>query len=344
MARLAEYSITDFHIYPPVGTDDWRYAFATARVKALETQLLAGSTIEDMTNARGFEEAAELLAGGEYALPQDKNRFAELQNLLQERRTAVRRLFSDLCIDKSIVKLFRSRDDFANLRLAVRRAVTDRPIGEDYSPDGNVPPDMYEQIFKEEKYELFPDYMQNAIERAVLDYYDDKDIRQIDYAIDAVQAEYNLSEARRLKSQFLLGLFKIQIDLNNLKTILRVKFTEADRRNVFLAGGYLQTERFQKALELDYKAIAGLFYASPYYSLIEEGSAYLADENSFLKIEQLCDRHLAGFLRTGRQITAGPQPVIAYFLMKENEIRTVRLILTAKRNNLESKLILDRVA
>lgn len=344
MARAAEQSITDFHIYPPIGTDDWRYAFATARANSLETQLLTASTFEDMTNASGFDEAMELLAGGEYALPQSEDRFTELQNLLREIRTSVRRLFCDLCVEESIVKLFKSRDDFTNLRLAVRRAVTDRPIGQDYSPDGNVPPQMYEPVFKEEKYELFPGYMQNAVERAVLDYYYNKDIRRIDYAVDSVQAEYNLNEARLLKSPFLLGLFRIQIDLNNIKTMLRVKFTDADQRNVFLEGGYLETERFGKALELDYKAVAPVFYVSPYYNLLQEGAEYLANENSFLKIEQLCDRHLMGFLHTTREIIAGPQPVIAYLLMKESEIRTVRLILTAKRNNLENRLIMDRVA
>jgi len=29
--------------------------------------------------------------------------------------------------------------------------------------------------------------------------------------------------------------------------------------------------------------------------------------------------------------------------MKENEIRTVKLILTAKKNNLDTKLIMDRI-
>jgi V/A-type H+-transporting ATPase subunit C len=48
-------------------------------------------------------------------------------------------------------------------------------------------------------------------------------------------------------------------------------------------------------------------------------------------------------LKTTIQITAGPQPIIAYLLMKENEIRTVKLILTAKKNNLDTKLLLDRI-
>ena len=71
--------------------------------------------------------------------------------------------------------------------------------------------------------------------------------------------------------------------------------------------------------------------------------AYMTSNNSFLKLEQHCEGHLTGFLKTTSQITAGPQPVIAYLLLKENEIRTVRLILTSKNNALDTKLILDRL-
>jgi len=61
-------------------------------------------------------------------------------------------------------------------------------------------------------------------------------------------------------------------------------------------------------------------------------------------VEQQCDDYLLGYLRQTMQIASGPQPVIAFFLAKEHEIRTVRLILTAKKNQLDTKLILDRIA
>ncbi|MHC4072278.1 MAG: V-type ATPase subunit, partial [Planctomycetota bacterium] len=93
-----------------------------------------------------------------------------------------------------------------------------------------------------------------------------------------------------------------------------------------------------------YEALAQLFFVTPYYHLIEAGAAYLTSEKSFLKIEQQCQEHLTGFLKSTIQITAGPQPIIAYLLLKENEIRTVRLILTARKNNLDTKLILDRIS
>lgn len=90
-------------------------------------------------------------------------------------------------------------------------------------------------------------------------------------------------------------------------------------------------------------AVAGLFFATPYFEMVQTGASYLASEESFLKLEQQCEEYLAGFLKSTIQITAGPQPIIAYLLLKEDEIRKLRLILTAKRSHLNPKLILDRL-
>ncbi len=343
VAEQAELGGVDFYMYPSVGGEDWGYAFATAQVRALETQMLSGAALLDMANAQNFEEAADLLTAGEYALPQGDRDFTEVENILKLRRSAVRKLFADLMIDEPIAELFRARDDFANMRLALRRILTEKALGTDYSDDGNVSAEQFEQVFEQENYSLLPDYMQQAVERAVLAYYQDKDIRRIDYAIDAVHAEYNLQKAHRLESVFLLGLFRIQIDLTNIRTMLRLKFTESDQRNVFLGGGYVEQQRLKHGLDVGYESVGALFFATPYCQLVESGLNYLVSNKSFLKLEQQCQEHLTGFLKTTVQITAGPQPVIAYLLMKENEIRTVRLILTAKRNALDTKLILDRL-
>ncbi len=337
-------AVLDFYTYPPVGTDDWRYVFQSAQVRVLEMQMFTRAAFLDMANAENFQAAADLLSATEYSLPHSGQHFTEVEDILRARRSAVRQLFEELMIDKAVVHLFRTRDDFANLRLAVRRTLTEKPIGADYSEDGNVPPELYEEVFEQENYDLFPDYMADAVEQAVLAYYRNKQIPDIDHAIDAVQAQYNLKQAHRLKSIFLLGLFRVQIDLTNIRTMLRLKYTDSEQRNVFLKGGFIELERLERGAEIGYEALAPLFFVTPYYRLVEAGVAYLMSDKSFLKVEQQCEEHLTGFLKSTVQITTGPQPIIAYLLMKENEIRTVRLILTAKKNNLDTKLILDRIS
>jgi V/A-type H+-transporting ATPase subunit C len=345
-----EQAVLDFYTYPPVGEDDWQYGHQTARVRMLEMQMLSQTMLQDMTSAETFHIATDLLASTEYVLPHSAGRLtagggsiAQVEKMLLGRRSAVRELFADLMLDKPIVHLFKTRDDFANLRLGLRRMLTGKPVGSDYSNDGNVPPELYERVFKEENYELLPDYMQQAVDEAVLAYYQNKDVRQIDYAIDRFQAEYNLIKAHEMKSIFLLGLFRVQIDLTNIRTMLRLKFTGSEQRNVFLEGGYVQPERFETGLALGYESLGTLFFATPYHKVVEIGANYLSSDKSFLKAEQQCEQFLHGFLKTTAYITTGPQPIIAYLLMKENEIRTVRLILTAKKNSLDTRLVLDRI-
>ena len=343
MAEVAEQAVLDFYMYPAIGADDWRYTFHTAWVRALEMEMLSKAVLLDMANAENFEQAADLLSSTEYAVGRGGKNFAEVENILQQRRTAVRKLFAELMIDESITELFRTRDDFANMRLALRRTLTEKPVGTDYSNDGNVPAEIFEEVFEQENYTLLPLHMREAIERAVLAYYQNKDIRQIDFSIDSVQAQYNLKKAQQLKSDFLTGLFRIQIDLTNIRTMLRLKFTESEQRSVFLEGGYVEIEQLKHGLDIGYETLAQLFFVTPYHEVVELGANYFMSNKSFLKAEQQCEKHLMGFLKTTTQITAGPQPVIAYLLMKENEIRQVRLILTAKKNALETRLILDRL-
>lgn len=343
MAVSTEQPVIDFNLYPSVGDDDWNYTFATAKVRALETQMLNRPTLIDMANAADFTQAVELLSSSEYSMPAAAKDFGQVENTLLAKRAEVRELFKQLITDEHLIELLKEKDDFANLRLALRRKLTDKPIGTDYSNEGSIPAEEFEQIFEQENYAPLPMHMQEAIESAVLAYYQNKNVRDIDFAIDASQADYKISSARQLNNIFLEGLFRIQVDLLNIRTMLRLKFTESELRSVFVDGGFIETGLFKHCLDIGYEAVAALFFATPYYEVVDSGAGYLSANKSFLKLEAACDKYYAGFLKQTQQITAGPQPVIAYLLAKESEIRTVRLILTGKKNNLETRLILDRL-
>jgi V/A-type H+-transporting ATPase subunit C len=252
-------------------------------------------------------------------------------------------LFAEWMLDEAVVTLFKSRDDFTNLRLALRRVLTERPVGDGYSSDGNVAPEVLAQVFEEDNYALLPDYLAEAVEQATLAYYQNKEIPAIDHALDRFEAEHRIAQARAIDEPFLINLCRIQIDLTNIRTALRLKHIDAVHRQVLLPGGFVEADRWRQVLELGYDALGQLFFATPYHRIVEAGAAYLVSDQSFLRAEQLCDEYLMGYLKAAAQITAGPQPIIAYLLAKEHEIRTVRLILTAKKNLLDTKLILDRV-
>jgi len=342
MSILAEQPLLYFSLYPPIGDCDWRYTFATAQVRALEDRMLTPQLLTELANTKDITELAEMLAGTEYAVsPQAID--LDMEQMLRQRRTEIRRFFEQLITDDKIIQLFRARIDFANIRLAVRRLVLKKPLGSDYCQEGNVPKDAFEQVFEQENYSGLPKYFQQGVEAGVVEYYKNKNVRDIGLEIDRVEADSLLELAADTGSIFLAELFRMQIDLTNIRTMMRMKFTGLQRTDVFLAGGYIEKSRLTQCLDIGYEALAQHFYATPYYHLIETGANYLQKENSFLKLEAVCEEHLLEFLKTTRYIAAGTQPIIAYLLTKEHEIRMVRTVLACKKAEIEPKVILDRI-
>jgi V/A-type H+-transporting ATPase subunit C len=334
----------EFFRYPPIGGDDWAYLFEIGQVRVLEMRLLTRAALMDMAGAPDFEQAVELLSGTEYVLPPFNRSLAAVESVLRDRRTAVRALFSELMINKRIAAMMRWRDDFANLRLGLRRVLTKKPVGDGYSDDGSAPVERLKQALSEENFASLPNHMQTAVEDALGAYYvGGKEIPRIDYAIDACQSRFNLTEAARIGSPFLLNFFRIQADLTNIRTMFRLKFRQSDQRNVFLDGGFLSIDRLTHCLDVGYEAAGAVFHTTPYHELVAAGAAYLASHGSFLMLERHCEEYMLGFLRSTRAIVTGHQPLVAYLLMKENEIRAVRTVLTARANGMELRLILDRL-
>jgi V/A-type H+-transporting ATPase subunit C len=332
-----------FYRYPPIGPEDWRYAYPTAKVRVLELAMIPRGTFVDMANAASFADAAELLTGTDYTIDANADS-QQIEQMLVACRTEARESFADLMLDDGIVTFLRAREDFANMRLAIRRIVTERPLGLDYSNEGNVPAEEFEEIFEQENYERLPNYLQKAVEAAVLGYYESKDIRRIDYEIDRCEAKWRVEQAESTGSVFAISIVRLRIDLANIRTMFRLKMADREEETTFFVpGGFVDVDKYKQGLETGLEALGQLFYATPYFELLEAAIPYLRSEKSFLKLEKECEDHVKGFLKTTRSIASGPQPVVAYFLMKEAEIRTVRMMLVGKKNGLDAKLLLDRL-
>lgn len=333
----------DFYRYPSVGSEDWRYAYQASRVRALELTMLPRSVFVDMASAASFAETTEVLAGTEYAIDSNADS-AQIEAMLSERRDETRAAFTELMPSEGIITFLRAREDYANMRLAIRRIVTERSLGLDYSDDGNVPAEEFEEIFEQEDYSRLPEYLQDAVEAAILGYYENKDVRRIDYELDRVEARWRVRQAERSGQPFIISLIRIRIDLNNIRTMLRLKAADREEEtSLFIPGGFVDVDKFKHGLDAGHETLSQLFYATPYSELLDASIPYLRSENSFLKLEKECEDYVKGFLKSTQCIASGPQPVIAYFLMKEAEIRTVRMMLVGKKNDLDSKLLLDRL-
>jgi V/A-type H+-transporting ATPase subunit C len=343
MPEIMEQPLFNFATYPAIGGDDWRYIYASAEVRAIEDKLLGQPFFAELAGAKNIKELFDMLSGTDYAVSAGANE-QETERMLSRRRSEARRLFEWLIDNEKIVEFFQAPIDFANMRLAIRRLVLEKPLGDDYCDLGGVSVAQFEAAFGDEDYGGLPEHLQEGIEAGVLGYYKNKNVRDIDFAVDKVEADFLLSDAMSVGGVFLEEMFRIQIDLLNIRTMMRMKYSDSQQRNMFFTGGYIEPSRLAQCLEAGYDMIVQNVYATPYHYVVEAGAAGLQKENSFIKLEAACDAHFIGFLKTTRYITAGTQPIIAYLLLKEQEIKMMRMVLACKKSQIEPKIILDRLA
>ena len=85
---------------------------------------------------------------------------------------------------------------------------------------------------------------------------------------------------------------------------------------------------------------------NPLYRYLERAGFSAAVEAlkvSPAAFERWCDNELIDLIRPMRTVNESVGPVLAYYLARENEIKTVRIILTAKANDFPDEVIEERV-
>ena len=80
------------------------------------------------------------------------------------------------------------------------------------------------------------------------------------------------------------------------------------------------------------------FKGSRYGELLEIGI-----EKGFTEFEKTCDDFIMDYVKSAKYIALTLEPLIAYLYAKESEIKTVRIILTSKLNQISSEIIKERV-
>jgi V/A-type H+-transporting ATPase subunit C len=66
-------------------------------------------------------------------------------------------------------------------------------------------------------------------------------------------------------------------------------------------------------------------------------------KESFSSFEKWCDDHIMSKLMSQKTNIQSSGPIVAFFLAKQNEIRTARIIMTAKANGFGEDIISERV-
>ncbi len=325
-----------------------KYLFSTGAIREVEKKLFDYNDMERMIDApdagQSFKIFGELSYADELLDVDEPERFREVlaHDLIQ-----VKDFIVSICPDRILNEIMFAAYDFHNLKVIFKAALAGFEAAEDLSPLGMVPAGrMTEAVFKMHEAIIIPDEWLSLIKEAVVDLGKTRRPREIDSYFDKKYFAFILSKATALKDNFLTDLIRAQIDIANLKIVIRSRALGRaieEVRGDLLSGGNLEESDLLADYEGDLAAIVKNAEKAFKEARVVEELNKFADHKEMWRLEKAMDDYLMGLIRDTKMRAEGPMVIAAYFLAKKNAIKNIRLIMTGKLNHVEPQEIKERV-
>ena len=304
-----------------------KYAFSVASVRARETELLDKAFYESLINCENYDKAKDLL----------KNK-----GLVQRKETVIDDLeqikintweyIRNLCQKEDIPYFLIVKNDYHNLKAIIKSLASDgewkRFIIEPSLWSADF---IAEKIEKSEFYNL-PYEISKTAQRA---YELFRESQIMDMYIDREGADMAVELAKKSKNNFSIKLAKFFCDMGNIKTAMRL--TEMKNKNA-LIDYCLSKEGNIDAFLLKKAILKGFDEVEKYV-----GQIYPKQFSTPLGFELTYEKLLSDLLSNAQRVSFGTEPLIAYYIAVELEIKRLKLILTVKRGQLPNSVARERL-
>ena len=321
---------------------DTDYLFLSARIKAMECNLLSKERMERMLEAPSPEDAAKVLQECGYAEMPQVGEQALDKVLADQREKTFHELYSSVP-DQNILDVFKVKYDYHNAKTVLKAEA----MGVDPDPlmvdTGRVPPQELLERVRSADLRGLPPILQAAIGEAREVLGTTGDPQLADFVLDRAYFQDMFHLAQESGSAFLEGYVRIQIDSANLRSVvrtLRMGKSMEFLRGVLFEGGNIDTNRILN------NAAGGnledLYAISPLKEAAEAGTAAL-NGGRLTRFEKLCDDGVTRYLAQGKRVAFGEHPLIGYLYARESELTAVRILLTGKMAGLDKETIRERL-
>jgi len=319
----------------PKEMDDYRYTYAVARINVLSTKLLdrefasrmLASEPDEIIRMLGETVYAENLAGAEGPSQIEKNLLRELGKTHD--------LLETICPDKGLVRLFRERYDYGNLKAILKSQITGVPYEDSVTELGTYKADELSEAIRERKYRFIPDHLRDAALDAMAAYEESGRLEAIGCSCDKSMWSYLMQKARKSRNRVVISLFREYINLTNIKTFFRVKEFVEDTsafKRYFIAGGDYTLDFFLRHMGEELGLFLAQLAKTRYeQDIVSHGLRLWPEDKSFWQLEVACDNFILEWFWKMRMQLFSIAPVIYYLLRKTAEIELIKTIMRCKR-------------
>ena len=323
---------------------DTDYLAVSARVRAMENNLLTRERMEQVLEARTDEEAVKILQ--ECGYPElDPARPEAMDAALSQVREATLADLSDGIPDARYLDIFKLKYDYHNVKALLKAEAMGTDAAHMLMDMGRVPVAELKAAMESGHLEELPPCLAAAAEEARSVLNTTRDPQLSDMTLDRWCYREMLEAAETTGSAFLQGYVQVQIDAANLRSLVRT--LRMGKNADFLRGVLFDGGDVDKAAILRVSADGGAGLAELYAptTLAEAGAAGsdILKSGAMTEFEKLCDDAVSGYLSAAQFVPFGEAPLIGYLAARETEYTSLRILLLGRGAGLAPELIRARL-
>ncbi len=328
--------------------NDTEYAYASARIRAIEKKLLDRSRIERMLDAKTPEEAIKILQDLEYGNANiEITGSHDYEVLLKEEQNKTYELLRQIAPEPRVLDIFLLRSDYHNIKVLLKAEFSGQAQQDEMLLDtALIPKAKLKIMIKERSFADMSKIMRGAIGECIDTYNRTGDPQVVDLIMDKAVYEEMTKLAKDLDIGFIKVLVETLVDINNIKTFVRIKKLNKSwdfLKRALLGSGSIDIKIFIDKLQTSWESFIEKMKYTKYGEMCEEGIAVFRDTGSITRLEKLADDFIISYVKDGKLKFFGVEPIIGYLIAKENELKIVRIIMIGKINNIANEIIRERL-
>jgi len=324
--------------------EDLRYAYSIGEIKMMQNKLLSNRDLDHLLTTTNAEEIHAILTEAGYQIPETVQEiFFNADKFLSLNLQYLYKTVKELSYHPEIMDLFIVRYDFRNFGVSLKEKLAKENFEDIEFSEKEILTDMglnglsnFKEAFKKKNYELYPEKVAEIFLRVEKET-NRENINKINQVLD--REYFHLALDVSDSNDFCRYIFRLIIDITNLNNSLRLLNIKKD---VFsLEQVYIEGGRIPKSDLVDFfNSRLDLVKLLSRYSYEKILSSSQSEKENLALIEKKSDNFLMDILKETKFSFIGLESVIAYLLVKELEIKNVRLILQGKAAGLTKEELL----
>lgn len=313
-----------------------QYTYAVARIRSKELSLLNNQVLEQLLASKSYEECLRLLQEKGWGNQETKT----AEEILKLENEKTWDLMEELVEDTSVFDVFLYSNDYHNLKAAIKQAYVNTEIPNIYMSHGTIKPDVLYNSVKEHDFSSIPEHMREAAKEAYEVLFHTGDGQLCDIIIDKAALDAIYKKGKESGNEVLAGFSELKVAASDIN--IAIRGSKAGKGIEFFKRAFAKCDSLDisRLIDAALDSEAGIY---DYLLTTSYSDAVVAIKESLSVFERWCDNRIIEFIKPQRYNPFTLSPLAAYILGRESEMKSVRILLSGKLNDLSENLVRERL-